>query len=382
MERLGEIRTETRNAAPSEKGRILYLDVARTLAILLVILNHAVNRTWSNYSGVQNEFYAIGHTLTLIKAYLTVASRYGVPLFLMITGALILNRRFEKKEDYLRFYRNNWWSLFVTSEIWFFLGFWFNVLVKPHPPLASASVLGKLRACVKTLLFIDQVRFDCMWYLPMILSIYLLLPVIAAFLQHSPARKVLLLPLAAAFVCSMFVPMVNAYMPLLGKDAFELYLYDMNFPSPYLLYVFAGWWISNGGMKKLSDRTVILLALLSYFACGGIQYFCYATTAHLLSYMSPGILFSSVFVFEAIRRYADKLAGMKNLFAAVSRSAFAIYLIHIYFNMGFHWYMSFEGWGRLSKVIFLEFVPLLGSGLVIAILSRSKFCRKYLLLMK
>lgn len=366
----------------AKKTRILYLDVARTLAIVLVALNHAANRTWNNYSHVQEEFYTIGHTLTLIKAFLTVASRYGVPLFLMITGALLLNRRFEKKDDYLRFYRNNWGSLFLTSEIWFFLGFWFILLVKPYPPLASASVPGKLRSCLKTLLFIDQVRFDSMWYLPMILSIYLLIPVIAFFLQHAPAPRVLILPFAAAFVCSMLIPMVNAYMPLIGKDSFELYLYDMNFPSPYLLYVLAGWWISNGNLKKLSDRTVILAALLIYALCSAVQYYCYSTTAHLISYMSPGILFGSAFVFEVIRRYADKLSGMRQAFAAISRSAFAIYLIHIYFNMGFHWYMSFEGWGYLSKLLFLEFVPLACSGLVIALLSRSRFCRKYLLLMK
>ena len=51
------------------------------------------------------------------KALLTVASRYGVPLFLMITGALILRKRFETAEDVRRFYRHNWLSLLITSEI-------------------------------------------------------------------------------------------------------------------------------------------------------------------------------------------------------------------------------------------------------------------------
>lgn len=105
-----------------KKPRILYLDAARCLAVALIALNHAVNRTWNNYHGVQEEFAAIGLPSTVLKAMLTVASHVGVPLFLMITGALILRKRFETKEDLRRFYLHNWLDLLITGEIWFLPG--------------------------------------------------------------------------------------------------------------------------------------------------------------------------------------------------------------------------------------------------------------------
>ena len=37
-------------------GRQLYLDVARVLAIISISLNHAVNRTYNNYSNQMQEF--------------------------------------------------------------------------------------------------------------------------------------------------------------------------------------------------------------------------------------------------------------------------------------------------------------------------------------
>ena len=101
----------------TNKSRILYLDAARCAAILMIALNHAVNRTWDNYEKAQEEFASVGLASTILKTLLTIASRYGVPLFLMITGALILSRRFDTKEEVRRFYWHNWLSLFITGEI-------------------------------------------------------------------------------------------------------------------------------------------------------------------------------------------------------------------------------------------------------------------------
>jgi len=89
------------------KSRKLYLDVARTIAIISISLNHAANRTYENYNGQQAEFYDSSIFSSLIKTVATVFSRIGVPLFLMITGVLILNKVFENGNDIKKFYKNN-----------------------------------------------------------------------------------------------------------------------------------------------------------------------------------------------------------------------------------------------------------------------------------
>lgn len=60
---------------------MLYLDIARVVAIFLVCLNHAVNRSYSNYHGQMAEFLSTPLISTLFKTFCTVASQFGVPLF-------------------------------------------------------------------------------------------------------------------------------------------------------------------------------------------------------------------------------------------------------------------------------------------------------------
>ena len=363
--------------------RVFYLDAARAAAIALVALNHAVNRTWNNYSWVQEEFVRISRLSTGLKALLTVASRYGVPLFLMITGALILSRPFDSRESVRRFYRHNWLRLLITGEIWTFLGYWFLVFVEPGSRvLADGGIGGAVLGCVKTMLFLDPVRFDSMWYLPMILCIYLLLPMLAWLLQGFPEPRALLYPMIGVFLCDMLVPAVNAGLSLLALPTLHFAVFDYYFPSSYLLYVLAGWWICRGGLGRLSDRAVVLSAALSYLLCVGLQFLCYSRSEHLLSYMSPGILLSSALVFECFRRYAGGLLRWEKPITAMSRAAFALYLLHIFFNMSFHWYVDFSAWSRSAKVLFLEIVPLALSGLVIWPLAKIPFFRKYVFLIK
>lgn len=99
-------------------GRIFFLDAARAAAIVLVALNHAVNRAYDNYHGQMEEFYSRSLLSASVKASLTVASHLGVPLFLMITGALLLGRSFSDREALKRFYLRNAGGILLTSEIW------------------------------------------------------------------------------------------------------------------------------------------------------------------------------------------------------------------------------------------------------------------------
>ena len=71
-------------------GRSYYLDIARAIAIISISLNHAVNRTYDNYAGQMEEFLELSWALSLLKAVTTMFGHLGVPLFLMISGALLL----------------------------------------------------------------------------------------------------------------------------------------------------------------------------------------------------------------------------------------------------------------------------------------------------
>lgn len=87
-------------------------------------------------------------------------------------------------------------------------------------------------------------------------------------------------------------------------------------------------------------------------------------------------------MFETVRRYSHLLKRLKTAITALSKMCLRIYFIHIIIMSLLVWYMNFTGWHRSVKLLFLEAVSVLGSIVIIALLSKIKVCRKYLFDMK
>ena len=129
-------------------GRSYYLDIARAIAIISISMNHAVNRTYDNYFGQMEEFLESSYLSSLLKSVATVFSHLGVPLFLMISGALLLHKRMETADDVKRFYRHNLWELFITTEIWYFIMYWFIFFEDISTGYWEEGLAGTLLGCV------------------------------------------------------------------------------------------------------------------------------------------------------------------------------------------------------------------------------------------
>ena len=144
----------------------------------------------------------------------------------------------------------------------------------------------------------------------------------------------------------------------------------------------AGFGIAEGWLRRLSDRAVIAAAVLSFLLCTALQFFAYSRSAHLLEYSSPGILLTAVLLLECFRRFAGRLRRWEKPLAAMSRSAFALYLLHVYPLAVLTWLCDLSAWSHAAKVLLLEIVPLAVSGLVIWPLAKIPFFRKYVFLIK
>lgn len=104
-----------------------------------------MNRTYDNYNHQQAEFQTYSLFSSILKAGVSVFSRRGVPIFLMISGVLLLNKRFDEPHSLKRFYRYNVLRLLLTTEIWYLIMFWFIVLFNPtNTTLETNGTLGTL----------------------------------------------------------------------------------------------------------------------------------------------------------------------------------------------------------------------------------------------
>lgn len=145
------------------KERINYYDTLRVLAILGIISTHIFQR-WHYVPVLGINFYS-----------LIELTRFAVPIFLMLSGALLLNRKmpigvFLKK----RFPR-------LTYPFVFYLILYVLVL----------TILAHLWVGFEGLYaFFQYLPLSYNWYFWMIASVYLSIPVIDKFIQNSTIREI------------------------------------------------------------------------------------------------------------------------------------------------------------------------------------------------
>ena len=99
--------------AANETSRVQSIDVLRTLALLCVLSIHSLRAAIAQVNGQDLS----GLTGNQIAASCAIGlSTLGVPLFLMISGYLLLDRDYTK-ERALTFFKRNLLPLIVSYEI-------------------------------------------------------------------------------------------------------------------------------------------------------------------------------------------------------------------------------------------------------------------------
>ena len=145
-----------------KKERIIFIDVMRSFAILLVVLCHA---TELYYSSSYYNFLPTSQVSFFIQSFFYVISRLGVPLFLMITGVLMLNK---EEINIKSFYKDHLLSLFIITELWLIINNFFYCAIN-QTEIDIVNILYQM-------LFLEPLRMNQMWYMSLILGIYIFIP--------------------------------------------------------------------------------------------------------------------------------------------------------------------------------------------------------------
>ena len=238
-----------------ENNRVYWLDVARVLALLLIVLNHAVNRTYATVNGQYEAFVQLSVFENIFNAAMNAMSRIGVPLFLMITGSLVLTKEMRSNCDVCRFFKRNILSLLITTEIWLFVMYWCVCVGEVGVHSVMANVLKYTLEAIPTLLFFNQKTFASMWYMPMIIAVYTVLPLFITFLEKYSV-KFLGIPCALVYISAMILPYLNIFLRLQGMNELTFAISHANIFSSFILYILAGYCISQCKLKNVGNSCV------------------------------------------------------------------------------------------------------------------------------
>lgn len=305
----------------NQKKRIEWIDYARVCAIVCVILCHA---TENSYRDVIFGERTIGPALWIIENTLFTIGRMGVPLFLAISGTLLL----AKEKNVVSFYKKSLLPILLTTEIWFAADYLFVCVIQNQDFNPAQLILE--------MLFLQEPALSHMWYMPMIIGIYLFLPFLSKVMKQFENGSVFLVPFLVLFVTSVFIPTVNTFLSqgIFSTGSIEIQI-DVSFGGGvYGLYLISGYFIgSRKILNRFSTECLAVIFLLAFILNTAGQYFLYShsyfESDHLIWYTSIGIFVMGLLLFEFIRRGQGRVWKCFHIRAsALARCSFGIYLIH------------------------------------------------------
>lgn len=283
-----------------------YMDLLRCMALYLVVLLHTIADTYANPD-------LVGTAVWWGCNILNSAARMGVPLFFMLSGALLLPD--PRTLDPLPFYRMRFRRLLLPFLCWDIVYFLENAWLQAPSPRQFLVELLTLRGSKYHL-----------WYVYKIASIYLLLPFLKRALDHCRRRDqwlllgIILLP-ASVFPLIDLLPGIGLDLysaPIDGRVGFLLlgFLLTQETPPPrarrllyaggvlaFLLNIFGNYWLSSPGQVNL------------WFNGGCV----------LTHYLTAGA------VFLLVKEHAKMPPALGRLCRRVSSLSYGVYLAHALF---------------------------------------------------
>lgn len=362
------------------KQRLAWLDAVRICAILLVVLCHVV----------ETEFYAVrmgtatcSNRSWLLQNTLFTMGRLGVPLFLMITGTLMLGREY----NIARFYKKSFLPLAMVTAVWIIINYSIKYLI--------GDIEFSKKNLVYELLLFRGLEFSHMWYMPMILGIYLTLPFVSKLIESFSGRE-LAVPLLVAVGAFFGVPFFNTFAGQVFErvPAISLQLNTSFLGGTYGVYLIAGYFVTHRPQYLARIRSIWIAVIGggAFVINSFLEFYLFShqlfKSDTLVWYTSPGILLSSVCAFELMRRlFGDRKSGHASKSEALSATAFAVYLMHNIFLTVFIKYFEPAirvGMPQLLR-FFIRYMAAYVPAVTIALMIRRlpwKVMKKYLFYIK
>lgn len=174
----------------SNKERNSFLDITRIVAVLAVIMIHTSSGFVTLYDTSSIEFLW-GNIFDSI-------SRIGVPLFVMISGSLMLDE--EKNITIKSLLSKN------IKNIVYLLIFW-SVIYCSIYEVIFPLIKGEALNFPSIIVSLENGHFH-MWYLYMMIGLYLITPFLREFVKKENKQLVLLF-IAAALATQFTLPVLN-----------------------------------------------------------------------------------------------------------------------------------------------------------------------------
>lgn len=297
----------------TSKKRLIHYDLLRILACFSVVMLHSAAQFWYTLP-ITGRNWQIANTYDALF-------RFGVPVFVMISGALFLPEH--RTLSVKKLYTHNILRLLCIYTVWS-CAYGLLDYRSFHTDSFQAEILLKEMLAGRYHL----------WFLPMLIGLYILLPVLRIWIRNADKRNL------QYFLALFLILQIgkSTFIALFPKQTF-LYLAslaDFDMVCGYMGYFVLGYYLSHYGLARKYSRLLYAAAVPASV--------CNAVLSSLLSQkrgVPAGDIYDSFGIFTfivsaALFLFVTKKTGGKTfsplaekIVSELSQNTLGIYIMHV-----------------------------------------------------
>lgn len=297
----------------TKKERIFYLDFIRVLAIFLVLFIHI--------SAIDTTLH-IGSTQWQVTKLLNYFAHVSVPMFFMISGALLLNS--PKTESLTYTWKKRIPHVVIPFVLWSLLSTFFIVLYTHNFSLSNTLKMYAV--------FLYQPVSPTLWFMYPLIGLYVLSPLLRSMVKNAKT-SLLTYAVIVWLLTNSLMPTLSALLP---KDI--SHALDFNPSATFYLmggfvgYFILGYLITKIDVKKINGWLLAIVMLICLFVGNDYSNRFPKTNDPWNQYYvtSIFIVLMSVCAYILLQKWGEHVSAKapKRVFSFLSPLVFGIYLLH------------------------------------------------------
>lgn len=340
-----------------KENRIQYIDLLRIIATFFVIVLHVSANNMFRTDINSNEW-------NVLNIYNSL-SRCTVPVFVMISGTLFLSKEVNIK----KLFTKNILRIFIAFIFWGIIYILVSGTYTSKTEFVNMLITGKYH----------------MWFLPMIIGLYLLTPVLKKIAEDEKMLKYyLVLTLIISFCIPWIINILSEFridkINTLTTSIKTSFMGNLGISFGYTGYFLLGYYLNKIDLSKnaryiiyiLGIIGIILTIILTNIACVLSDKF----IEKFYDNFSVNVLLEAVAVF-VFAKYSFKT---NKFIKYISRICFGVFLIHVLIieNFGVIFKFNVLSFNPIASVPAICLLVFLTAGVISLIINQIPILKKYI----